>query len=99
MKVISPSTEAAFENNPGRVIAALKSAVQHGLRDPQFFGDPIFEDLWDEPRFVALEQELDASLAAEHDKVLQLICFNNPALTGWQAMPETCEGVEEQPIL
>ncbi len=99
LKVISPSTEAAFENNPGRVIAALKSAMQHGLRDPQFFGDPIFGDWWDEPRFVALEQELDASLAAEHDKVLQLICFNNPAPAGWQPKPETCEGVEEQLIL
>ncbi len=88
----SPSTEVAFENNLGRVIATLKSAMQHGLRDPQFIGDPIFEDLWDEPRFVALEQELDASLAAEHDKVLQLICFNIPAAAGWQPMPETCEG-------
>ena len=87
-----PVTEAAFENNPGRVIAALKSAMQHGLRVPQFFGDPIFEDLCDEPRFAALEQELDASLAAEHDKVLQLISFNNPAPVGRQPMPETSEG-------
>ena len=87
-----PVTEAAFENNPGRVIAALKSAMQHGLRDPRLFGDPIFDDLWDEPRFVALEQELDGPLAAEHDKVLQLICFNNPAPAGWQPMAETCEG-------
>ncbi len=92
----SPSTEAAFENNLGRVIATLKSAMQHGLRDPQFIGDPIFEDLWDEPRFVALRQELDAILAAEHDKVLQLICFNNPVPGNWQPLPETCEGVLDQ---
>ncbi len=90
---------AAFENNPDRVIAALKSAVQHGLRDPQFFDDLIFDDLWDEPRFVALQQELDAILAAEHEKVLQLICFNNPVPDNWQPLPETCEGVEEQLVL
>jgi TolB-like protein/Tfp pilus assembly protein PilF len=90
---------AAFENNPGRVIAALKSAMQHGLRDPQFFSDPIFEDLWGEPRFVALQQELDTILAAEHDKVLQLICFNNPVPDDWQPLRETCEGVEEQLVL
>ncbi len=90
---------AAFENNPDGVIAALKSAMQFGLRDPQFFDDTIFEDLWDEPRFVALQQELDAILSAEHDKVLQLICFNNPAPGGWQPLPETCEGVVEQLVL
>jgi len=90
---------AAFENNPDRVVAALKSAMQHGLRDPQFFDDLIFEDLWDEPRFVALQQELDAILAAEHDKVLQLICFNNPVPGDWQPIPETCEGVVEKLVL
>jgi TolB-like protein/Tfp pilus assembly protein PilF len=89
----------AFQNNPDRVIAALKSAMQHGLRDPAFFGDPIFEDLWDEPRFVAIQQELDAILVAEHDKVLQLICFNNPVPDDWQPLPETCDGVEEQLVL
>jgi hypothetical protein len=87
---------AAFEHNPDRVIAGLNSAMQLGLRNPQFFDDLIFEDLWDEPRFVALQQELDAILAAEHDKVLQLICFNNPVPDDWQPMPETCEGVGEQ---
>ena len=90
---------AAFEKNPDGAISALDSAIQHGLRDPQVFGDPIFEDLWDEPRFVALQRELDALLAAEHDKVLQLICFNNPVSGDWQPMPETCDGVVEQPIL
>jgi tetratricopeptide (TPR) repeat protein len=87
---------AAFEHNPDGVIAALQSAIQRGLRDPQVFDDPVFKDLWDEPRFVALQQELDAILATEHDKVLQLICFNNPVPDDWQPLPETCEGVEEQ---
>jgi len=86
----------AFDHDPEGVIAALKSAIQLGLRDPQVFYDPIFEDLWDEPRFVALQQELDAILAVEHAKVLQLICFNNPTPDNWQPLPETCEGVEEQ---
>ena len=87
---------AAFEHDPDRVIAALKSAMQGGLRGRWFFDDPIFEDLQDEPRFVALRQELDAILAAEHEKVLQLICFNNPVPDDWQPLPETCDGVIEQ---
>jgi len=87
---------AAFENDADAVIVALKSAIQLGLRNPQFFDDIIFEDLWDEPRFVALRGELDAILIDEHDKVLQLICFNNPTPDNWQPLPQTCEGVEEQ---
>ena len=85
---------AAFDNNPDHAVAALKSAIQRGLRIPNYINDPIFEDLQDEPHFVALQQELDAILAAEHDKVLRLICFNNPVPDDWQPMPETCEGVD-----
>ena len=89
---------AAFDNNPDRVVAALKSAIQHGLRySPVFvFDDPIYEGLSGEPRFIALQVELEALLAKEHDKVLQLICFNNPVPDDWQPLPETCEGVVEQ---
>jgi len=87
---------AAFDHDPDGVIAALKSAMQSGLRDRWFFDDPIFEDLQDKPRFVALRQELDAILDEERHKVLQLICFNNPTPDNWQPLPETCEGVIEQ---
>ena len=87
---------AAFEHNPDLVINAMKSAIQSGMRNTQIFDDPIFENMWNEPRFGALQQELNIILAAEHDKVLQLICFNNPVPDNWQPMPETCEGVEER---
>jgi len=90
---------AAFEHDPDRAIAALKSAIRHGLRTSQFFDDLMFEDLWDEPRFVALQKELDAILVAEHEKILQLICFDNPVPGDWQPMPETCERVVEKLVL
>jgi tetratricopeptide (TPR) repeat protein len=90
---------AAFEHDPDRVIAALELAMQRGFRDSRIFADPIFEEMWDEPRFVEIQQEVDAMLATQRDKVLQLICFNNPAPAGWQPMPETCEGVQEQVAL
>jgi tetratricopeptide (TPR) repeat protein len=87
---------AAFENNTDRVIPALKSGVRHGLRYLSFFDDPIFEDLRGEPRFVAVKEELGEILDAEHDKVLQLICFNNPTPDNWQPLLETCEGVVDR---
>jgi TolB-like protein/Tfp pilus assembly protein PilF len=90
---------AAFEHDPERVIAALKLAIQRGLRGLVFLDEPIFEAVHDEPQFVALREELVAILDAEHDKVLQLICFNNPISEQWQPMPETCESVVEQSSL
>jgi hypothetical protein len=90
---------AALDDDPDGVIAALRSALQHGNRDPQFFADPIFENVWSEPRFIALQQEVDAILATERDKVLQMICFNNPVPDHWQPLPETCEGVEENQVI
>ena len=86
---------AAFEHDRDRAIAALKSAVKGGLRSHVLFSDPMFEDLRDDPAYVALRQELDAILAAERDKVLQLICFNNPVPDNWQPMPETCKDIDD----
>jgi tetratricopeptide (TPR) repeat protein len=86
---------AAFDNEPVGAIAALKSAVRRGLSWKVFLDDPVFEDLQDEPGFVAVRQELDENLAREHEKILQLICFDNPVPDEWQPLPETCEGVVE----
>jgi len=86
---------AAFEHDPDRTLAALELGIQRGLRWPMFFDDPVFEALRDDARFVRLRQTVEALVAEEHEKVLQLICFNNPVPDEWQPMPETCEGVVE----
>ncbi|MCH8071904.1 MAG: tetratricopeptide repeat protein, partial [Proteobacteria bacterium] len=90
---------AAFDDDPDSIMAALESAMKHGFRDPMFFADPIFEEFWNLPQFVKLQQELDAILVTDHDKILQLICFNNPVPNHWQPLPETCEGVVAQHVL
>ncbi len=87
---------SAFDHDADGAIDALRAAIRHGLRWWLIFDDPIFEDLQDEPGFVFLRQELDAILTEEHEKILQLICFNNPVPDDWQPMPETCRGVIEQ---
>ena len=84
---------AAFERDRDSAFKALKSAIQSGLRSHVLFSDPMFEDLRDDPRYAALRQELEEILATEREKVLQLICFNNPVPEDWQPLPETCEGV------
>jgi hypothetical protein len=87
---------AAYENDPDTAIVALNRSLQLGLRDPLFFDEPVFDEIKDDPRFTVLRKELDRLLVAEHEKVLQLICFDNPAPGAWQPLPETCEGVAEQ---
>jgi len=89
---------AAFDNDVDGAIAYLQSAVQQGVRDKGVFDLVIFENLRDDPRFIALQKQLDAILAAEHEKVLQLICFNNPVADDWRPLPETCEGIPERPL-
>ena len=84
---------AAFDQEPDSVIAALEAALQYAHRDPQFFDDPIFGDVRDDPRFIGLRQKLETMLAEEHRKALQMICFNNPVPEDWQPLPETCGGV------
>lgn len=78
---------AAFDHDADRVIAALTTGIRHGLRSPWVFVDPVFDDMRDNPRFVALWQELDELLAEEHDKILQMICFDNPVPDEWQPLP------------
>ena len=89
------ATIAAFEGDTDGAITALNDAIRLGMRDARFFADPMFEDLWQDPRFVALQQELDAILIEQREKVLQMICFHNPAPAGWQPLPATCTAVVE----
>ena len=86
---------AAFDHDREGAISALRSAVQNGLRWLQVLDDPVFEDLQTEPSFIELRQEMQAIVSVEHDKILQLICFDNPVPEDWQPMPKTCEGVAE----
>jgi len=87
---------AAFDHDPDRAVAALAAAVRHGLRSRYVIEDPLFDDFHNDARFVAVRQELDKILAGEREKVLQLICFNNPVPNEWEPLPETCEGVEKR---
>jgi TolB-like protein len=90
---------AVLDNDPERAVEELRTGIQdRGLRVDLYFDEPILETLRSEPGFIEVRKELDAIVAVEHAKILQLICFNNPVPNEWRPLPETCEGVVEETV-
>jgi TolB-like protein/Tfp pilus assembly protein PilF len=92
---IAEAALAIFDKDLDRAIEYLGKAVERGLRDRDFHSLPTFamDQLKGNARFSALREHLDTLIAEEHGKILQLICFNNPAPDEWRPLAETCEGV------
>jgi TolB-like protein len=57
----------------------------------------IFEELRSQPGFIAVKENLAEILDRERQKVVQLICFQNPVPDRWQPMAETCHGLKRAP--
>jgi len=90
---------AAFDKDFDRVIQSLEKAMAMGLRNRSFhFMAASFERYREEPRFARLVDRMSMLVEEEHEKVLQLICYHNPAPDEWWPLPETCMGVAEQPL-
>ncbi len=90
---LSEAMLATFERDRDRTIEALRSAVRRGLVFLAYIDGPAFDEMRDDPEFQKIRREMEARLDEEHEKVLRLICFNNPVPDQWQPLPETCEGV------
>jgi TolB-like protein len=86
---------AAYRGNREDAIENLSEAVAHGLYDPLFLGNALFDGIRDDPRFVDLESKALQALEVERVRALQIICFANPAPNAWQPLPQTCQGVEK----
>ncbi len=94
---LSEGMLATFDHDRNRAIEALQSAVRRGFVFLVYIDGPNFDTLRGDPEFVALRREMEKMLDAEHEKVLQLICFNNPVPDVWLPVSETCEGVANPP--
>jgi TolB-like protein/Tfp pilus assembly protein PilF len=86
---------AALQGDPAGAFESIRTAINLGMRDPKFFDEPVFAGMKDEAEFQALQAQLNATLQTEHEKILQLICHNNPVPESWQPLAETCAGVDK----
>jgi hypothetical protein len=93
--LITAAVIAAMEGKRKQVIASLEAAIESGLRNHYILREPALAPYRNDPEFQRLAAHLDAILAEERSKTLQLICFHNPAAEVWQPLPETCRDVEQ----
>jgi hypothetical protein len=95
---IAEAALAIFDNEVDWGIDSLGKAVERGLRDRNIHTLPTFamDQLEGNPRFSALREHLESLIADEREKVLQLICFDNPTPDEWRPLPETCDEVVER---
>jgi TolB-like protein len=82
---INEDSASAFES--------IRTAITLGFRDRTFFREPAMQWLAQHPDFLALQAEVNNTLANDQAAVLQLICHENPIPNIWQPMRQTCAGV------
>jgi TolB-like protein/Flp pilus assembly protein TadD len=85
---------AVLQGDRSAALAFLETAVEKGLA---LGGDvleaPIFEPLRDEPALVVMNATVKSRIERQREKVLDLICNNNPVPDYWRPLPETCADV------
>jgi TolB-like protein len=71
----------------------FEQAVDDHNYDSDAFDDPMLAPLEGNERFEALRTRVDDVLAVEREKMLKLICLDNPVPDSWQPLAETCAEV------
>ncbi|WP_439106133.1 tetratricopeptide repeat protein [Congregibacter sp.] len=81
---------AALENDKQAALQALQAAESAGLDYPIVFLEPIFDGIRDEPAFEIVRQNVASRAVENREKVLTLICENNPVPDHWRPLAATC---------
>jgi len=78
-----------FEGNHEKGLASIKQAVETGRYLPMNFG--FLQQIYDDPGFAPILVIQDAGKKRERDKVLMVVCNDNPYAEVWQPEEGTCE--------
>jgi TolB-like protein/DNA-binding winged helix-turn-helix (wHTH) protein len=74
-------------------LALIAKAAEEGfwIKPPSLFQKPMYQ----EPEFVLILERQGVRQARERDRVLSIVCNDNPYATVWQPAEETCESYAE----
>ena len=81
---------AWLDGDRERSLEFMRRAVDAGARPRFLFDEPMMAPLAGDPEFAALGEEVEAYLAEEKRKTLDLICKHNPIPDSWQPLTSTC---------
>lgn len=81
---------AVLEKDKQAALEALQTADSKGFEWPSGLEEPIFDAIRDEPAFEIVRQNVATRAMANRDKVLTLICENNPVPDHWRPLEATC---------
>ena len=76
-----------------RGLELIAKGVENGLYVPP--SEAYLQTLYDDLEFAPILARQEARQTGEHQKVLAVVCADNPYAAVWQPLPETCEGVVE----
>ncbi|WOJ97043.1 tetratricopeptide repeat protein [Congregibacter brevis] len=84
------AAQAVLKAESGEALEALQTADSNGFSLPSALEDPIFDAIRDEPAFEIVRQNVASRAMANREKVLTLICENNPVPDHWRPLEATC---------
>ncbi len=71
----------------------FEAAIDDHFYVSELFDEPILAPLAGNPRFEELRARVDTVLAREREKILTMVCIENPVPNSWQPLAETCADV------
>ena len=86
---------AAVEGRHDDAIAAIAEAIDAGMRGQPVFYLPVFDELQDDPAFIAQRERLAEIVARQRAAVLEMLCGPEPIVSSWEPAPETCSPYEQ----
>lgn len=81
---------AALENDKQAALEALQTADSKGIDSLNALDEPILDAIRDEPAFEIVRQNVATRAMANREKILTLICQNNPVPDHWRPLEATC---------
>ncbi len=80
---------AYLAGEPERGLALIANGVKDGLFIPQ--SETYLQALYDDPGFAPIRARQEARQARERERVLAIVCTDNPYAAVWQPAEGTCE--------